>query len=142
MEIAVPAGALVLTGPAAYVLVGPPAPETLASTTRPLRRVRRAAVRSPEGAWVFYTRFQLDLEAGVGDTSGTSPQIMLRWSDDAGHTWGDEHWVSAGPLGQYGRRAVWRRLGRSRHRVYEVAISEPVRVAWLGAWLDVAPGVS
>jgi hypothetical protein len=29
-------------------------------------------------------------------TAGYDPQVMLRWSDDAGHTWSNEHWNSMG----------------------------------------------
>lgn len=119
----------------------PPAPVALV-TSRQIRRLRRAQHLTGEGLWAFYTRFQLDLESGVGPTSGLDPQLMLRWSDDGGHTWSDEHWVSAGPVGQYGRRAIWRRLGRSRDRVFEVTISDPVKVAWIDAWVDLAPGTS
>jgi hypothetical protein len=107
-----------------------------------IRRQRRTQHLTADGLWTFYQRFQLDLEAGVGlnDGQGEDPQLMLRWSDDGGHTWSDEHWVTAGRLGEYARRAIWRRLGRSRDRVFEVTISDPVKVAWLGAWLDVEPG--
>lgn len=83
---------------------------------------------------------QLDCETGVGLTSGqgSSPQVMLRWSDDGGHTWSREHWTSIGQEGQYGRRAIWRRLGMTmklRDRVYELSGTDPVKVAILGAEL-------
>lgn len=108
----------------------------------PMRRLRRSPHLSADGLWAFYQRFQLDLEAGVGliDGQGEDPQLMLRWSDDGGHTWSDEHWTTAGRLGAYAQRAIWRRLGRSRDRIFEVTISDPVKVAWIGAWLDVESG--
>lgn len=142
--IVVPVGALVLEGYPVLVttLVQPPA-EGQGSRIVPTRRVRRAPHLAAEGRWAFYERFQLDLEAGVGlvDGQGADPQLMLRWSDDGGHTWSHEHWVSAGQIGAYLHRAVWRRLGRSRDRVFEVVISDPVKVAWIDAWVDVAEGV-
>jgi len=46
--------------------------------------------------------------------------------------------VSAGPLGQYLTRALWRRLGRSRQRTYEVTIADPVKVAIIGARVEVS----
>ena len=83
---------------------------------------------------------QLDLETGVGLNlgQGNDPQLMLRWSDDGGHTWSNEHWVSAGKIGQYYRRAFWRRLGMTmklRDRVYEVSMTDPVKTYIMGAEL-------
>jgi hypothetical protein len=94
--------------------------------------------------WTFYSQFQLDLETGIGLVSGqgSDPQVMLRWSDDGGHTWTNESWVSAGRLGQYTRRAVWRRLGRSRDRIFEVVVSDPVAWNLLAAYLQLEPGTS
>ena len=64
---------------------------------------------------------------------------MLRWSDDGGYTWSNEYWADVGPRGQYNQRAIWRRLGRSRNRVWEVAMTDPVPMAWIEALLDVEP---
>jgi len=69
---------------------------------------------------------------------GTDPQIMLRWSDDGGHTWSNEHWRSLGRRGEYGTRVYWQRLGMTvklRDRVYEVSMTDPVKIAILGAEL-------
>jgi hypothetical protein len=85
---------------------------------------------------------QLDCEAGVGlnDGQGDDPQVMLRWSDDGGHTWSNEHWATMGKIGQFFRRVIWRRLGMTlklRDRVYEVSGTDPVKIAIMGAQLDV-----
>jgi hypothetical protein len=72
---------------------------------------------------------------------GTS-RVMLRWSDDGGHTWSNEHWASMGKLGEYGKRVIWRRLGmttRLRDRVYEISGSDPVKIAIMGAELTATP---
>jgi hypothetical protein len=87
---------------------------------------------------------QIDIEAGVGLVTGqgSDPEVMLRWSDDGGHTWSNEHWVKIGKIGEYGRRAIWRRLGMTqklRDRVYEVSATDPVKVAIMGAELMVSP---
>jgi hypothetical protein len=73
---------------------------------------------------------------------GYDPQVMLRWSDDAGHTWSNEHWNSMGKIGTYGTRTIWRRLGMTekiRDRVYEVSGTDPVKIAIMGAELFVTP---
>ena len=74
----------------------------------------------------------------LASTIGANPKVMLRWSDDGGHTWSNEHWVETGKIGQYGRRAIWRRLGMTmklRDRVYEVSGTDPVKITLLGAEL-------
>jgi hypothetical protein len=66
---------------------------------------------------------------------------MLRWSDDGGHTWNGERTVSMGRVGQYGTRAIFRRLGMTnklRDRVYEISGTDPVKVAIMGAELQLS----
>jgi hypothetical protein len=73
---------------------------------------------------------------------GYNPQAMLRWSDDAGHTWSNEHWASMGKIGQYGSRTFWRRLGMTqklRDRVYEVSGTDPVKIAITNAEILLSP---
>jgi hypothetical protein len=87
---------------------------------------------------------QLDCETGIGINTGqgSNSQVMLRWSDDGGHTWSNEHWASMGKLGEYGKRVIWRRLGMTaklRDRVYEISGSDPVKIAIMGAELSVTP---
>ena len=72
---------------------------------------------------------------------GYDPQVMLRWSDDGGHTWSNEHWRSMGKIGAYGYRTYWRRLGMTlkiRDRVYEVSGTDPVKLAIMGAELQIS----
>ena len=87
---------------------------------------------------------QLDCESGVGLNTGqgSDPQVMLRWSDDGGHTWSNEHWAGMGKIGEYQRRVFWRRLGMTlklRDRVYEISGTDPVKIAIMGAELIVSP---
>jgi hypothetical protein len=69
-------------------------------------------------------------------SSGFDPQVMLRWSDDGGHTWSNEHWASLGKLGNYQQRVIWRRLGMTtklRDRIYELSGTDPVKIAIITA---------
>ena len=70
----------------------------------------------------------------------TNPQAMLRWSNDGGSTWSREYWVSIGQLGKYRNRAIWRRLGTARDRIYEVSISDPVNAVIVSANLKATQG--
>ena len=72
----------------------------------------------------------------------TNPQAMLRWSNDGGSTWSREYWTSIGQLGRYKNRAIWRRLGMARDRVFEVSISDPVNAVIVSANLKATNGDS
>ena len=87
---------------------------------------------------------QIDLESGTGlnDGQGSDPQVMLRWSDDGGHTWSNERWSGIGKIGEYYKRVFFRRLGMTlkiRDRVYELSGTDPVKIAIMGAELFVTP---
>jgi hypothetical protein len=82
------------------------------------------------------------VEVGQATATAKDPQVMLRWSDDGGHTWSNEHWRSMGLVGQWGRRVIWRRLGMTlklRDRVYEVSGTDPIKIAIMGAELTASP---
>jgi hypothetical protein len=87
---------------------------------------------------------QLDCESGTGLVTGqgSDPEIMLRWSDDGGHTWSNEHLSKMGKIGEYYRRVFWRRLGMTlklRDRVYEISQTDPVKAVIMGAELVISP---
>jgi len=91
---------------------------------------------------VIITESGVELTVTSAAQLTTSPQVMLRWSDDGGHTWSNEHWTSVGRIGEHGHRAFWRRLGMTlklRDRVYEVSGSDPVKTAIMGAELILSP---
>tara|TARA_R110000868_G_scaffold294619_1_gene555130 strand:+ start:1881 stop:3413 length:1533 start_codon:yes stop_codon:yes gene_type:complete len=80
----------------------------------------------------------LSITSSVVPTQGVNPQVILRWSDDGGHTWSNGYASSMGKIGEYGKRIFWRRLGMTlklRDRVYEVSGTDPVKIAILGAEL-------
>jgi len=110
----------------------------------PIRRLRRTPHLNVEDRTLFYHKLQIRLEAGLGLVSGqgSDPQAMVRWSDDGAQTWGNEHWVSAGKIGEYSARAVWRRLGRGRNRVFEVSVTDPIPWRLIAANIDVTEGTS
>ena len=108
-----------------------------------LRRLRRAPHISKEQQWMFYHMLQLDFEVGLGNVppaSGSDPQVVLRWSDDGGKTWSNDHFQSAGKVGEYKYRVIWRRLGRSRDRVFEFTVSDPIPWRLAAAYLQASAG--
>lgn len=90
-------------------------------------------------ARVFHSRLQIEFAAGVGLQvgQGVNPQGMLRWSDDGGATYGNEHWATVGAAGQTKNRLNYRRMGLARDRVYDFRYSEPTNRDIVGATLDV-----
>jgi hypothetical protein len=73
-------------------------------------------------------------------TPTTYPQAMLRFSNDGGSTWSREYTVTIGQTGKYKNRAIWRRLGMARDRVFEVSISDPVNAVIISANLKATQG--
>lgn len=113
-------------------------------------QVQRAMVRdriAPHG-WslnkrVIYNRLELELARGVGLSGappvGVNPNILLRWSNDGGETYGNEIALPMGAIGQYAIRVLVNRLGYARDRVFWIRCSDPVYASILGAELDIIP---
>lgn len=81
--------------------------------------------------------FEVDCETGVGDDAAfPDPQIMLKYSDNGSHTWSNEMWRSLGRIGEYRRRAVWRKLGQFRTRQMMLRITDSVRRLVIGYWAE------
>ena len=78
----------------------------------------------------------------TSSTPLTDPQAMLRWSNDGGSTWSNEHWTTIGKIGHYKNRAIWRRLGWARDRIFEVVVTDPVKAVIISANLKASEGES
>lgn len=94
---------------------------------------------------IFYSSFQLDIQQGEGldgTQQGDNPYCLLRFSDDGGRTWSNIKAASVGKIGEFKKRAIFRRLGFARDRVFEVTISDPIFVAMTGAELYLDLGES
>lgn len=109
-----------------------------------LRRERTAPYLSAENQWIFLDQFELGMQAGVGLSAGQgqAPVATLEISRDNAQTWVSAGAASLGAIGAYGARAIWRRLGRSRadRLVLRVTQTDPVKTAWIGAWLRTSTG--
>jgi hypothetical protein len=107
-----------------------------------IRRLRRCPHLTSELQRQFFEEFQIQFQPGVGLNTGQgeNPQAMLRWSNDGGSTWSNENWVSIGRIGRYLNRAIWRRLGWSRDRIFEVVVTDPVKAVIVSANLKASAG--
>ena len=114
------------------------------------RRLRRAPHLVADFQRQYFDELQIQFQPGVGLTGittplnsavvGADPQAMLRWSNDGGSTWSSEHWTSIGKIGKYKNRAIWRRLGQARDRVFEVVVSDPINAVIISANLKATAG--
>jgi len=106
-----------------------------------IKRIRRTQIINRERVNVMHHKIEIEFEAGVGldvaeGEDGEDPQASLRWSDDGGNTWSDARTVDIGEYQKWGTRAIWRTLGKSRNRIYELTIEEPVKCVIIGAYSD------
>ena len=109
-----------------------------------ITRIRTTPYLSQENKNVFMKSLELEVEGGVGLSSGqgSDPQIMLDWSDDGGNNWSNEHWKSLGKIGEYAKRVIWRRLGRFRKRIFRFKITDPVKANLYNAFVEIDLGNS
>jgi hypothetical protein len=109
---------------------------------QPIRRIRRAPHITSDLQRQYFHELQIQFQPGVGLSTGQGddPQAMLRWSNDGGSTWSNEYWTTIGKQGKYLNRAIWRRLGFARDKVFEVSISDPVKAVIISANLKAEAG--
>ena len=117
-----------------------------------IRRLRRAPHLVSDLQRQYFDEFQIQFQPGIGLTGittpvnsevvGADPQAMLRWSNDGGSTWSNEHWATIGKIGKYQNRIIWRRLGWSRDRIFEVVVTDPIKAVIVSANLKATEGES
>lgn len=112
-----------------------------------IRRLRRSPTISDEMKRIFHASLTLDFDTGLGpqppllDGNGNprAPQANLSWSDDRGKTWSNIYMLNCGMAGQYKTRAIKRRLGQSRYRVYQLSVTDPIPWTLVDAYLEAGP---
>jgi len=126
-------------------------PDNYTDNGQNIRRVRRCPHIVTDLQRQYFEELQLQFQPGVGlqgittpplnlETEGANPQAMLRWSNDGGSTWSNEHWAGLGKVGKYQNRIIWRRLGWSRDRIYEVVVTDPIKAVIVSANLKASVG--
>jgi len=127
-------------------------PNNYTDNGQSIRRLRRAPHLVTDFQRQYFDELQIQFQPGVGTTGvslpistgsvTTYPQAMLRWSNDGGSTWSREYWVTIGQEGKYKNRAIWRRLGWARDRVFEVSVTDPVFAVIVSSNLKASEGES
>lgn len=86
---------------------------------------------------VSHRSLTLDCEVGTV-TDDSEPMVMMKYSDDGGHTFSDELTHTLGKQGEYDLIVEFRRLGISRDRVYHLAGSSNAPFQLNSGYLNVA----
>ncbi len=81
-----------------------------------------------QGQSFSVSKMEITMESGVGlADEPVEPQIRMSFSKDT-KTFNNEIWRGFGNIGEFFRRAIWRRLGRfSRYAVFKFEMSDPVK---------------
>jgi hypothetical protein len=108
----------------------------------PIKRIRRAQTITEEGKRLFFEEVLILMETGVGlpTGQGSEPLLMLRYSNDGGHTWSNEKTTGIGVAGEYGKRVKFGPTGAGRERVWEISFSDPCKFVVLGASVRATAG--
>jgi len=89
---------------------------------------------------IFVPSLELTVESGVGNDDVVDPVIAMDRSVD-GKTWSDQRLRKLGKVGEYNRRAIWRRNGRaSRFEVFRFTLSDAVKPVIIQLTANVIPG--
>ena len=107
-----------------------------------ITRKRRSPHLHSDDRYAYHRSVRVDFEEGVGNSGDTDPQAILRWSDDGGHTWSNEKWRPIGKVGEYKNKVIWRKLGRSDDRIYELTVTDGVKAVVIDAYADIDIGGS
>lgn len=98
-----------------------------------IHAIRTAPHISDNDGWSFFKTFRLDME----NSGAVNPS--LDWSVDGGFTFGTARTTVSGAAGVFARYD-WRRLGRSRDRIFRITITAAVKRALVDAYIDLATG--
>lgn len=128
-EFILRAGEQWLVGDTESAAIGTLSPDTFTEFGTVLRAECTSPPVGNDNELFTHSKVELVFEQGVGLATGqgSDPMVMLQFSDDGGRTWSSEKWRPLGRIGEYKRRAIWRRGGKARDRIYRYAVSDPVR---------------
>lgn len=105
---------------------------------QPISRLRRAPHITNNGKEVTHDELEIVFDTGPKHVATTTlqPMMMLRWSNNGGYAWGNEHWKASGRPAQHSLRVRWTQLGSAIERVYELLVRHPAPLRLIGARLQ------
>lgn len=113
-------------------------PNTLNDNGETVKRTRSWLADKQTGRTQRFNQLRIDMETGILVDPAANPQVILRWSDDGGHTWSNEQYQSAGKTGVTQPFVKFRRLGSLRRnsgydRIFELSTTDQFKIAWIEA---------
>jgi hypothetical protein len=113
------------------------------ATRKWLRRWRALPPNKTADREMCFNRLRITAETGITTPPALDPQFVLRYSDDGGHTWSPEIYQPAGLTGQTGLTIDYTSLGSTDRmtgldRVFELSGTDPIKIALLGADMDLS----
>lgn len=81
----------------------------------------------------------IEIIADTGEVANVTTNMDIRYSKDGGRNWSDWRMLSMGSTGAFRQRLQARRLGRGRHWVFDVRITDPVRADIMAASIMMEP---
>lgn len=112
-------------------------PDALNDNGTVITKMRVSPYVSDELKNLIISKIQFDIQTGTAGATQAEPQAMLEWSDDGGHTWSNQHFSGLGAIGENLKRVIFRRLGKTRQRVFRLTITDDVPVALIDAFIEV-----
>lgn len=105
----------------------------------PIRAVKTTQPFNKEFKLISINKLELRCNSGQGTLTDTdlNPYVIMRYSNDGGHLWGNELPRSLGAIGEYGKRIIWNRLGTAAEWEFEFSVIAPIDWAIISASVDV-----
>ncbi len=105
----------------------------------PIVRIRTTSHYTTELKQYGFNSLELHAENGKGTvtSTGSDPQISMRYSNDGGYTWSHHMARSIGKIGEYNKRVRWNRLGTGREWIFEFTYCEPTPLGLLELYAEV-----
>jgi len=97
-------------------------------------------IDSEDFPWVFHGSVEIELKPGVGNVNDTDPVLTLYWSEDDGRSWSTGVAVAIGQSTETTKRVIWRRLGKSRKRLYKLVGTDKVQHIFTGFYANIEKG--
>ena len=104
----------------------------------PLRWLRSCPAGFNERKWQYFNQLGIYFQPGQGLATGqgSNPLCQLRISDDGGNSWPYTTVAPMGNQGDFTFPTIFRGLGRSMDRAFELSGTEPIPTAILEAFLQ------
>lgn len=101
-----------------------------------ITRIRRSRHIHNADRSVRHYALQIEMKEGVGNSAVPDPQLLMRFRDNNG-AWSNEKSRSMGKVGETNKKIIFRRLGRSRDRVYELKVTDAVEAVLVDAFAHI-----